>query len=57
MEFTTQELQLHTERASCLIKKKKGNNNKNILKMKGDVGMSKPKKHKNKIEMVPYQQN
>ena len=51
MEFTTQELQ--PERASCLIKKRK----ETIIKMKGDVGMSKPKKHNNKIEMVPYQQN
>ena len=28
-----------------------------FLKMKGHVGMSKPKKRKNKIGTIPYQQN
>ena len=29
---------------------------KSFLKMKADVGISKPKKHWNKIGMIPYQQ-
>ena len=41
--------------SGCQFKKMKGNkNNKNIFKkMKENVGISKPKKHRNKIGMVP----
>ena len=41
--------------SSCQFKKMKGN--KNNKKMKENVGISKPKKHRNKIGMVPSQQN
>ena len=41
------------EVASCISTYIVKNSKKTFLKMKEDVGISKPKKHRNKIGMVP----